>query len=456
MKIFYNILSVFLFAARRLWHNLGLMIGTALGLIVAVAFVMSVPIYADSVNYRLMSRALAEKDTGEIAARPPYAFMFRYVGSWYGPVDWASYQSADRFFAEQCPSILALPLDQGVRYVKTDNLRLYPAGLTGYSDLKTILDRVSVGFIDGLNDHVRLVEGRMPAAQTASSGGPLEVVVTEDKANELGISTGEDFVLLGEGSDPSAVFSEIPAKVVGIWRSTSFDDPFWFYQPATFDNVFLTSEGSFGSRVAPAAKKPVYLALWYLIFDGHGVHTEDVSNFLGRVTVATTMADKTLAKTSLDVSPVDALASYVESTMLLTILLFVFAIPIVGLVLYFMILTTNLVVQRQRNEIAVLRSRGMSALEVVRLYLLEGLDSGRTRHGRGATHRASNCLRDGHVALISLLHDGQHAHCKYFPTEPAPRLHRRGRGAGVDDVAGAGRGAPHHRHVQAGLGARPR
>ncbi len=373
MRIIYNILSVFVFAARRLWHNLGLMIGTALGLIVAVAFVMSVPIYADSVNYRLMARALADENVNEVSPRPPYAFMFRYIGSWYGAVDWASYQNADRYFVDQCPSILGLPLEQSVRYVKTDNLRVYPAGLSGYSDPKLILDRIGVGFIDRLNDHIRLVEGRFPVAQTAGGGGPLEVLVTEDKANELGIVTGEDFVLLGEGSDPAATLSQIPAKVVGIWRARSYDDVYWFYQPASFDGVFLTTEASFASRVVPAAKKPVYLALWYLIFDGRGVHTEDVSGFLSRVTVATTMADKSLAKTSLDISPVNALAAYVESTLLLTILLFVFAIPIVGLVLYFMILTTNLVVQRQRNEIAVLRSRGMSALQVVRLYLLEGL-----------------------------------------------------------------------------------
>ena len=371
MRLLFNVLSILIFAARRLWHNLGLMIGTAIGLIVAVALVMSVPLYADGVNYRLMSRALADQQ--EDAHRPPYAFMFRYIGSWYGAVDLASYQSADRFFVDECPGMLGLPVEQAIRYVKTDNLRVFPAGLSGYSDARQMLDRLAVGFITDLAGHIRLVEGRMPAPQPAGGDGALEVLVSEDKANEFGISAGENFVLLGEGNDSAATLGQLPVKVVGIWRARSADESYWFYAPSSFDTLFLTLEESFVNRVAPLARKPVYLALWYIVFDGRSLHTDDVNGFLGRVNVLETAADRALPKTSLDISPVDALFAYVEQTRLLTILLFVFAVPIIGLVLYFMMLTTNLVLQRQRNEIAVLRSRGTSVPQIVLVYLVEGL-----------------------------------------------------------------------------------
>lgn len=371
MRLLFDVLSMFIFAARRLWHNLGLMIGTAIGLIVAVALVMSVPLYADGVNYRLMARALAEKQ--DDARRPPYAFMFRYIGSWYGAVEWQAYAAADSFFATDCPAIIGLPVEQAVRYVKTDDLRVFPAGLSAYSDSRQMLDRLAVGFVGDLAGHIRLVEGRMPAAQAVDSSGALEVLVSEAKANEFGISAGENFVLFGEGNDPASTLGQLPVKVVGIWRARSLDDAFWFYEPSAFDGVFLTVEESFVSRVTTMARKPVYLALWYIIFDGRGVHTGDVPDFLGRVNVVESAADRTLAKTSLDISPVDALFTYVEQTRLLTILLFVFSVPIIGLVLYFMMLTTNLVLQRQRNEIAVLRSRGTSVVQIVFVYLIEGL-----------------------------------------------------------------------------------
>jgi len=371
MRIIFRFFSIFLFAARRLWHNLPLMIGTAFGLIAAVALVISVPLYADGVNYRLMQRALAEQEQG--SKRPPYAFMFRYVGSWHGPVDWPAFRNADTFMTDEAPAILGLPLDVAVRYVKTDNLRLFPAGTTMYSDPRQLLDRVALGFVSNFTAHVKILEGRPPAPQAADAQEPLDVIVSEDKAVELGLQVGEEFVLIGESTEQGIAIKQIQARVVGVWRARNPDDPYWFYRPSSFDGVFITDEQSFVNRVVPLAKNPVYLALWYLVFDGRGIHTEDVPGFMSRVTVAATMADKALPSTSLDISPMSALESYVGATRLLTVLMFVFSIPIIGLVLYFIILTTNLVVQRQRNEIAVLRSRGMSALQVVALYLLEGL-----------------------------------------------------------------------------------
>ena len=66
--------------------------------------------------------------------------------------------------------------------------------------------------------------------------------------------------------------------------------------------------------------------------------------------------------TTLDTSPVGALENYGDAARLLTTLLTAFAIPIVGLVLYFISLIAGMVVQRGQNEIAVLRSRGATRL----------------------------------------------------------------------------------------------
>ena len=370
MRIVRNLVSISILAARRLWSNLGLMVGTALGLIAAVALAMSIPLYADGVNYRLLRKALAEQSRGR--NRPPFAFMFRYVGAWHGPAEWPDFQRVDAFFQEQCPSVIGLPLELGVRHVKSDNLRLYPADATNYDDPKQALEWIALGFVSGLADHVKVVDGAFPQ-ELPAEGDPVQVVVSEDKANELGLLVGERFIMMSAAARGTEKTYQIPVQIAGIWRPLDRSDPFWFYDPSAFDNVFLMPEQSFADRVVPAGKGPVYLALWYLVFDGRGVHTEDVPGFLGRVVVAVSMAKALLANTSLDASPVEAMASYTATVRLLTILLYVFAIPIIGLILYFIVHTSNLVVQRQRNEIAVLRSRGTSATQIIGLYLLEGL-----------------------------------------------------------------------------------
>ena len=69
----------------------------------------------------------------------------------------------------------------------------------------------------------------------------------------------------------------------------------------------------------------------------------------------------------------DAMMRYQRKAQLLTILLLVFSVPVVFLVLYFIGLVSGMVVQRQKAEFAVLKSRGATSLQVLLLYLVEGL-----------------------------------------------------------------------------------
>ena len=371
MRIIYDAISIFIFAARRLWHNLPLMLGTALGLVTAVALVVSVPVYADGVNSRLLSRVLFQQQSS--STRPPYAFMFRYVGGWFGLIDWPAFEKADTFFQNEAPGIVGLPLTTAVRYVGSDVLRLFPPDPSGKLDSQDQLEYVSVGTMTGLADHIKILDGRLPRAQSAQDTEPLEVIIYDALSSHLGIVTGEDLVVVGNQNRAGDYdMNQIPVRVVGVWREHSVDDPYWYHAPDTFENTFLTSQESFQSKVVPAGKKPVYSVAWYMIFDGSRLYTEQVPSFLGRINYLATSADQTLAHTNLSISPMDALWKYVESTRLLTVIMYVFAIPIIGLVLYFVMLTTNLVVRRQRNEIAVLRSRGTSVLQIVLIYLVEG------------------------------------------------------------------------------------
>jgi putative ABC transport system permease protein len=70
---------------------------------------------------------------------------------------------------------------------------------------------------------------------------------------------------------------------------------------------------------------------------------------------------------------VDALQAYQRAARLLTILLYAFAVPVMGLVLAFIGLVSNLSIERKQNEIAVTRSRGAAKTQIVSSIALEGL-----------------------------------------------------------------------------------
>ena len=377
MSLFLNLFSVIWLAMKRLWSNRALTVAIILGLIIAVALVTSVPLYSDAVNYQLMREELSQTQT-EGRHRPPFAFMYRYVGAWHGAIEWEDYAPLNSYFAGQGPATIGLPLELEVRHVKTDNFRLFPASEAEYADLRKPLEWVSIGFISGLQDHIRILEGHFPQADPTPEGA-IEVLLSQRLAEKLGLQPGEDYILFAESKkteEGRRKRVQVPIRIAGIWEAIDNRDPYWFYDPVAFEKVLFIPEESFVRNLAPKLEDEVYLAVWYLIFNGEAVHTQQAPELLGRIVTTETQVASLLPSTSLDISPKDALLKYRQQAQVLTILLYVFSIPIVGLVLYFIALISSMVVQRQRNEIAVLKSRGTSNLQILGIYLLEGVLTG--------------------------------------------------------------------------------
>jgi putative ABC transport system permease protein len=382
MRLFATLLSILILAGKRLWNHRLLMLCLLVGLVVAVGLLSSIPLYAETVHHRLLQGELTE--TG--IYRPPFAFLWRYVGTWHGDITWDEYAPVDEYLSRQAPAITGLPLELSVRHAKTGNMRLFPAVDSQAFSEREPLMWTSLGFITGstaltasdLEDHVELVEGSFPGL--AETGGDIEVLVSLALAEQAGLQVGERYVLFGAGDEGV----QVPVRVVGVWRplgtadpvaqpSSGAEDPFWFYQPQSFYEVLLTSEPTFAGQVVPLLDEPISLAVWYQVLDGSRVRAGDVPGLLGQVATVESRVEALLAQASLDASPVESLEAYRQAARFLTVMLTAFAIPVVGLILYFVALIAGLVVQRSQGEIAILRSRGTTRLQVVLVYLLEGL-----------------------------------------------------------------------------------
>jgi putative ABC transport system permease protein len=365
-----TILSQLSLAAKRLWNRRWLMLCLLLGLVVAVGLLSSIPLYADAAQNRLLQGELANPDTTsdtEVAtSQEPFSFLWRYIGAWHGNVSWDKYLPVQQYLTEQAPATIDLPLKTQVRHVATDKMRLFPSAGAAFIPDEPLL-WASIGFVTGLQDHIQIVEGSFPA--TGQAGDPVEILVSQTTADLLGLQVGELYTLFATGQ----AGAQIPLRIAGVWQASDVADPFWFYQPDTFDDILLTTESAFVSQVVPALDTPVSTAVWYQIYDGSRVRPATVNRLLGNVAATQARVTALLNNTTLDASPVPALQSYGKSASLLTLVLTVFSLPVIGLVAYFISLIAGMVVRRGQSEIAILRSRGITRRQILNLYLLEGL-----------------------------------------------------------------------------------
>ncbi len=369
-----NLFSILRIALRRLWSQRVLMFCLGLGLLAAVALSASIPLYADAAQSRVLQAALADKAAG----RPPYAFLFRYIGAWHGAVEWDAYAPADAYLTNQAANALGLPLTALVRHVRTENLSLFAdAGDATRYDRQQPLAWASIGFISDLAEHIELLEGGLPA-DAAADADAVDVLVSAALADKLGLQAGERYVLFGR-TDAAA----IPVRVAGVWVPRDPAEAFWFYQPRAFDEVLFVREATFRDRLAPALRGEVGQAVWYLIFDGSGLRAGQVDAFLARLAALQARLAGLLPNSSLDASPADALRSYRQANSTLTLQLTLFSLPLLALALYFIGLTGGMVVRRQQGEIAIWRSRGASAGQVLAVYAVERLLLGLPAVGLG-------------------------------------------------------------------------
>ena len=199
--------------------------------------------------------------------------------------------------------------------------------------------------------------------------------MNRELADEIGLQVGEEYMLFrrirAENGDSQRY--QTPVRISGVWEPMDLDSDVWFYNPSTLETLFVIPEQSYHNRVAPIYPQDVNLGLWYLVMDGSDVTSSDVGRLLVRGRRAEQKITSLMANSQLSISPLDALRRYQRASGLLTTLLYAFSVPIIGLLLAFIGLVVGLAVARQRNEVAILRSRGATVGQVAGISGLEAI-----------------------------------------------------------------------------------
>jgi putative ABC transport system permease protein len=363
-------------ALRRLLAQRWLALATALGLVASVAMMMSIPLYSDAVYYRILQSELGQGDTASgDYTRPAFALMWRYSGSLYGFREWAEIEPVDTYMSGPAAGQLGLPQESAVRYLKTDTFRLFPAADVAsgaYANARDPLAWISFASASDFDAHVHYVEGGPPAAASADPDEAVEAAISRGMADELGIQAGEAYVTFRKiETEAGSRTVQIPVRISGIWEPLDEQDPYWFYPYNVFDNQLFVHGDTYQGRIASLLPDEIGQIVWYWLMDGSQVHAADANRLVAAMDSIRQQAGTLLTNTKLDISPYDALRDYQQSARVLNVLLFAFSIPIIGLLLAFIGLVVGLTVARQRNEIAVLRSRGATAVQIVGIAAVE-------------------------------------------------------------------------------------
>ncbi len=350
-------------AIQRLRSDPWLSLGLTAGLIVAVMLTVSVPMYTEAANNRLLQQELVSVDR---TLRIPY--MFRAVNA-SGAIGEPELEVADNLLDSQAPQLIGLPLEMSGFTVHSDYFGLYPVREGTYGDRRDELGRFKLGALRAFEERVDLVEGRWPAEHDPSMGGALEVLVSQVTADEAGFQIGEDYVMF-RGIETAEGGDQVPVRVVGIWEPKDPDSTYWFLAPSVYDGVLLMTESSYRAFASTRPDDTMlfynYIA-WYRLYDGTDLTADRVSRILRGTTILKTRLTAVIPSVGFPLSPENALSRHQRSVRLQTTLMLAFGLPIIILVLCFVAFVASIASSRRQGELAVLRSRGYGTGHLVLL-----------------------------------------------------------------------------------------
>jgi putative ABC transport system permease protein len=350
------------FLFRKMWNTRWLTLSTLAGLIMAVAFTTSIPMYSDGSLKRVVAKSLEEESSG----LPAGSLLIRYQAVGSDRAEKEPLQDVDQYIQEQIPKDIGFPAEAYARNYSIRSAQITPEDPKKVDPSKR--RTMTIMTQSGLNDQVEWSGGQM--ASNKLENGVIEAVVLDEALFRNDVHVGDVFnypVSTGMGQPPLKV------KIVGSFKAKKENDPYWFQGFEGLLNSLIVNDDLFQKTLLQDKKIPLQLANWYYAFDLREIQTSQISPLENKLARLDINLYQKLKNTKVDLSFQPILSEFKKQSLQLQILLFTLAAPMIAMVFYYIIMNARQSLDRQSSVIAVLRSRGGSTKQIVGVYLLEGV-----------------------------------------------------------------------------------
>ncbi len=356
--------------ARRSLANRRLLATVVAGIVLASALMSSVVLYSDAIRDLGLRHALETRD--------PLSLDLQIVSS-SSPVRREDSLPLLNQTAQLLKDYAGNIIDHTVSYGRSATFFLTAPGQPVPS--ADDRPRAHFQFIQGISDHVRVVEGRTPLPATppadAKTAPSLEVWLGKAAADQLGVRTGDTFELHPFWKPAAA---PVVVTIAGLIEPKDPNEAYWFRQTGRFIETttswptypFIVDQSAFADVLANYLPDMDGTFETYAFVDiGHinSRNAQSVENSLGALQNA---FKQKLVRTSMQTSLQSTITSYRTKLFFTRLPLFALMAQVVGVVLYYLVMVATMLVERQSGEIALLKSRGASPAQIVAIYAIEG------------------------------------------------------------------------------------
>lgn len=373
-------------AGWRLRKTWGLLLVTGIGIVAAVMLVCAVPLFTDIAMTAGLRDALNSSGGSNI-------FVYGTSTRISAQVINQTSRALNQDFQKNLGPYLGSPYFS----LQLPPFPILSSGPGG--SLRPTVDKIGLisAPMDASASHVHLLKGRLPQINSSD----IEIAITPESAARLQMTVGSTIPVSLAFIDANQTITQrtIPLSIVGLFHVDGADDPFWngddfgYSSPEgnqegfTFQGLASTETllSAFTKISDSAAAKGQFLEnsatlFWSYYLDVQQLKISDLDAVVAGVqnVQLDTSNDQALENSpfienSKTYLPTNILQNYHDRVPVAQFPVASLLLLILGLVLFFVSLMVDLLVEHQSGAIAILRSRGASRRQVFSALMIQGI-----------------------------------------------------------------------------------
>ena len=235
---------------------------------------------------------------------------------------------------------------------------------------KSATKSMRIAAMTELADHVNILAGEAYGSEKLENG-MIPVILSQRAMSKLDVVLGDEieFAKLKNGDG-----SNMKIKVVGVFDAKDYEDPFWvkspneyyvevFMNPELFQSTFIDLENQRFNVSTDIS----------LVFDYESVRPSQVDGIVDRTEKLRETSNTGRFSAVDEPQYLAVYREYQTAAKKVTMTLLILQIPVLSLLLAFIFMISRQMLDLEQNEIALLKSRGSSKLQILLIYFLQSL-----------------------------------------------------------------------------------
>lgn len=345
---------------QKMWHKKWMNICLLLGCILLIATVVSFPIYRSAAYDRMLN----DEFKSYISSEGKWPTLIKA-----GAVSKKDANGETIKKMESFASSIYRDLEVNEKYTYQHYYILATAMSSDMKRQEVKETQIKLSAIDNIDKYSNIIVGEGLSDTGLTKDGAIEVIVSQSCLVDKKLLVGETFtfdLLKDINGKPIKVF------IKGVFDSSKEDSYFWQATPESFnDSIFMKMDLFREMFTGENARKYQINVSYVAMFDYEQLKASDVERILEKTDYYT--KESSFRSVIKEPDYPGIIETYNRKLSRISTTLVILQVPVLVMLAAFLFMISGQMYEMEKNEISVIKSRGSSSGQIIRLYLYQGL-----------------------------------------------------------------------------------